>query len=86
MPSDPQLLCVTPEHFKEHVEILRNNACPMALGEMVRALRDNTLPRRAVAVTFDDGYADNLLNGKPSLERYEVPATVYVISGFVDAR
>ncbi|MBU6482631.1 MAG: polysaccharide deacetylase family protein [Nitrospirae bacterium] len=86
LPSDPQLLCVTPEHFKEHVEILRNNACPMALGEMVRALRDNTLPRRAVAVTFDDGYADNLLNGKPSLERYEVPATVYVISGFVDAR
>src|SRR5262249_37482648 len=77
LPSDPQLLSVTPEHFKEHLEILRNNARPMALGEMVRALRDNKLPRRAVAVTFDDGYADNLLNGKPLLHQYDVPATVY---------
>jgi len=84
MPSDPQLLCVTRQHFAEHLEILRNNARPMALAAMVRALRDNKLPHKAVAVTFDDGYADNLLNGKPSLERYEVPATVYVTSGYMD--
>lgn len=85
LPSDPQLLSVTPEHFKEHLEILRNNARPMALGEMVPALRDNKLPRRAVAVTFDDGYADNLLNGKPLLHQYDIPATVYVTSGYVDS-
>ena len=85
LPSDPQLLSVTPEHFKEHLEILGNNAHPMALGEMVRALRDNKLPYRAVAVTLDDGYADNLLNGKPLLERYDIPATVYVTSGYLDA-
>ena len=83
--SDPQLLCVTPEHFKQHLEILRKNAHPMRLQDMVRAWRENKLPRRTVVVTFDDGYADNLLNGKPSLERYDIPATVYVTSGYLGA-
>jgi len=84
LPSDSQLLSVTPDHFAEHLEILRRYARPMALRDMVRALRENKVPRRAVAVTFDDGYADNLHNAKPLLERYEIPATVYVSSGYVD--
>lgn len=85
LPSDPQLLCVTRQHFAEHLQILREHARPMALAEMVRASRDNKLPRKAVAVTFDDGYADNLQNGKPLLEQHDVPATVYVSSGYVDS-
>jgi peptidoglycan/xylan/chitin deacetylase (PgdA/CDA1 family) len=85
LPSDPHLLSVTKAHFAEHLEILRRHTRPMLLRDMVRALRDNNVPRRAVAVTFDDGYADNLHNAKPLLERYAVPATIYVTSGYVGA-
>ena len=35
-------------------------------------------------ITFDDGYRNNLTDALPVLERYEVPATVYVSTGFVD--
>jgi peptidoglycan/xylan/chitin deacetylase (PgdA/CDA1 family) len=37
--------------------------------------------RKPVIIAFADGYADNLLNAKPLLERYEVPATVFVTKG-----
>jgi peptidoglycan/xylan/chitin deacetylase (PgdA/CDA1 family) len=77
LPSDPQLLSVTPQHFAEHLEILRKHYRPIQLRQTDKQLR------RSVMVTFDDGYADNLWNAKPLLERYEVPATVFVTTGYV---
>jgi peptidoglycan/xylan/chitin deacetylase (PgdA/CDA1 family) len=75
--SDPQLLSVTPQHFAEHLEILRKHYRPIPLQQTDKLLR------RSVVVTFDDGYADNLWNAKPLLERYDVPATVFVTTGYV---
>src|SRR5215831_13125303 len=69
LPSDPHLLSVTTAHFAEHLSMLRRYTCPMPLRDIVRGLRDNNVPRRAVVVTFDDGYADNLHNAKPLLGR-----------------
>ena len=83
MKQDPQLLAVTPAHFAEHLEILRRDSRPMSLQGLIVALRNGSLPRRAVVVTFDDGYADNLLYAKPLLERYDTPATVFVTTGYM---
>jgi peptidoglycan/xylan/chitin deacetylase (PgdA/CDA1 family) len=79
---DEYEVCVTQEHFAQHMEALRNYAHPIRLAELVQCLKAGSLPPKAVAVTFDDGYADNLYEAKPVLEKYEIPATVFVCSGY----
>lgn len=79
--SDPWSLCVSPRHFSEHLEVLESFASYLRLSDLGRALCDGSLPHRGIAVTFDDGYADNLYIAKPLLERHAVPATVFVATG-----
>jgi peptidoglycan/xylan/chitin deacetylase (PgdA/CDA1 family) len=42
------------------------------------------LPRKAVLITFDDGYRDNLDNAAPILLRHGYPAVIFVPTGFLD--
>jgi peptidoglycan/xylan/chitin deacetylase (PgdA/CDA1 family) len=80
--SDPWGLSVTPRHFAEHLEVLRQCATPIQLQQLVQTSFDD-LPERSVVVTFDDGYADNLYNAKPLLERYAIPATIFLTTGYI---
>ena len=81
--SDPWGLCVSRAHFNEHMEHLRRHCAVLSLRKLIALLVAGRLPKRAVVLTFDDGYADNLWNAKPILERFELPATFFVASGYV---
>jgi peptidoglycan/xylan/chitin deacetylase (PgdA/CDA1 family) len=83
VPQDGYEVCVTPEHFEEHMEAISRYAHPISLSNLVQHLKRGSLPSRSVAVTFDDGYADNLYLAKPILEKYEIPATVFVCTGYM---
>ncbi|GAA0369664.1 polysaccharide deacetylase family protein [Bowmanella denitrificans] len=76
-PSEP-----TAKQFNWHMQVLRERFSPLSLTEGIRRLKDGSLPGNAVAVTFDDGYLNNLTVAEPILRKYSVPATVFVATGF----
>ena len=80
---DPWSLAVTPAHFEAHLAILQRHVLCLPLRELLARRRAGSLPRQAVAITFDDGYADNLHAALPLLERFGIPVTLFVASGFV---
>jgi peptidoglycan/xylan/chitin deacetylase (PgdA/CDA1 family) len=79
--SDPFGLCVTPAHFEEHLLVIRRLGTPMALDELMAAVRTGRVPDGAICVTFDDGYLDNYAAAGPLLEKYGIPATIFFTTG-----
>ncbi|MCX7791011.1 MAG: polysaccharide deacetylase family protein [Chloroflexaceae bacterium] len=77
-------LSVRPDRFAEHLAWLRERGyVGLRMRDLAACLRANDCPRRAVALTFDDGYADNVTTALPLLRRHGFVATFYIVTGFV---
>ena len=68
----------------ECLQAARANVMPMQ--DALRLLSADRLPKRAVVLTFDDGYRSVGELAWPLLERRGMPATLYVVPGFLDGR
>jgi peptidoglycan/xylan/chitin deacetylase (PgdA/CDA1 family) len=78
--ADPRI-CITPENFERHVAYLTGAYSVMGLDEAVFRLASRArLPPNAVAITFDDGYADNFAAAQ-TLARYRASATFFITAG-----
>jgi len=78
-------LSVPTRAFAAQMEALADSGRPVvALADALPALRgEAVLPERAVALTFDDGYADNHEAALPVLDRHGFPAVFFLATGFV---
>jgi peptidoglycan/xylan/chitin deacetylase (PgdA/CDA1 family) len=89
---DPWSLVVTPNHFAEHLEVLKRHYRPVSLAKVAAggARREERGAKRVergmVAITFDDGYADNWYNAVPLLSRAGMSATFFVTAGMVGSQ
>lgn len=65
--------------FSERMESLHRRHCAvLSLNEAIDKLYSGKLPKRAVTITFDDGFANFHANALPILKKYGYPATVYL--------
>jgi len=77
LPAD---IDISPQRFEEHLRWLAKRR------ERVVTLRDTlSAPKNKslIAITFDDGYLDNLTVALPLLEKYDLPMTLFMAAGFV---
>jgi glycosyltransferase involved in cell wall biosynthesis/peptidoglycan/xylan/chitin deacetylase (PgdA/CDA1 family) len=81
---DPWGLAVSPANFADHLEWISRNRTPLPLPLFVELNRRGKLPRNAVAVTFDDGYACGAELAAPLLERTGVPATIFIAPQLIE--
>ena len=78
--ADPGI-CISPAAFERHIAYLASSYSVLPLAEAVAALKSGaTLPRNAVAITFDDGYADNL-GAARTLAKFGLNATFFITAG-----
>jgi peptidoglycan/xylan/chitin deacetylase (PgdA/CDA1 family) len=80
---DPWGSAVTPDHFREHLSWLANNRTVLPLRDFAELHRKRALPRDAIALTLDDGYACNATIAAPLLEEFQLPATLFLPVNFI---
>jgi peptidoglycan/xylan/chitin deacetylase (PgdA/CDA1 family) len=85
LPEHDSLLNDEPDAatFAAHMDLVKQSFNALPLLEASQRLRDGSLPARAVSITFDDGYANNLHVAAPILAARGIPATVFVAAGFI---
>ncbi|MFA9460970.1 polysaccharide deacetylase family protein [Thiohalorhabdus sp. Cl-TMA] len=72
--------------FDWQMGLLAEEFHPVSLLEGVRGLVRGSLPPRAVAITFDDGYRDNYSVALPVLEKWGLPATFFIATDYLHGR
>jgi peptidoglycan/xylan/chitin deacetylase (PgdA/CDA1 family) len=82
--GDDFVPAISPEGFARHMRVLRQHFLPMSLTDVLTAAERREVPARAVVVTFDDGYRDVLTHAVPVLRRFDIPATLYVATAFME--
>ncbi|MCP4745247.1 MAG: polysaccharide deacetylase family protein [Desulfobacteraceae bacterium] len=85
VPADFDLWTHIPvDLFEEHMLILSKEANVISLEQMVQGIIDGRLPKYSVVVTFDDGFRNNFTRAYPILNKYKIPATIFLSTGFMD--
>jgi peptidoglycan/xylan/chitin deacetylase (PgdA/CDA1 family) len=64
-------------YLKENYNLLSLNKATQIL------LTKGTFPKNSIVITFDDGYKDNFNNALPILNKYDIPATIFLATNFI---
>jgi peptidoglycan/xylan/chitin deacetylase (PgdA/CDA1 family) len=81
--ADPFFASLPTRVFEAQMAHVARTCHVLPLVDLVDRLRRGGLPRNAVAITFDDGYRDNLTHAAPILSRLRLPATIFLATGFI---
>lgn len=83
---DPLRLNVSPGHFQEHMQVIKKYGRPVTMSDMAENMNRFYFGKPPIAVTLDDGYANNFNHARPIFEKADVSATFFIISGGIDSQ
>lgn len=81
--DDPFFPAVPTAVFERHMAHVARTYRVLPVDVLVTRAQQGQLPRNALAITFDDGYRDNLTHAAPILARYDLPATIFLATGCI---
>ena len=84
--GDPFFPSMPTALFEQEMRFISRRYKVVSLGDAVRRLAEGGPPEPVISITFDDGYQDNFLNAFPILQRYGLPATIFLTTGSIDSR
>jgi peptidoglycan/xylan/chitin deacetylase (PgdA/CDA1 family) len=81
--ADPFFPSLPTQIFEQQMAFVARAYVVLSVEELAERMRRRAVPRNALAITFDDGYRDNLTHAGPILARLGLPATVFLVTGAI---
>lgn len=76
-------LAISKTDFEKKIKFLKRNYKIISLSDFVSHIKSDS-KNFYISLTFDDGYKDNLLNVIPIINKYKIPITIFICTGFID--
>ena len=77
---------ISQRRFRRHLRWLKQHFSFTTVAGAARRLASGSLDRDWCVITFDDGYLNNFESAWPVLRELDLPATIYLTSGFLDGQ
>ena len=79
-------LAVLTETFERQMHFLKSHHYNvLSLDSLAVLIKEKKkIPSKAIAITFDDGYKDNYIYAFPILKKYNLPATIFIITDLIN--
>ncbi len=82
--NDQELVSANSEEFEKQIIYIKNNYNAISFSDLITHINKGTKPaKNSIVITFDDGFADNYLNAFPILKKHNIPATIFVSTGYI---
>lgn len=83
---DEELISANREDFHRQMSWIKRHFEVLSFADLhLCAQEDRSWPRRALVITFDDGYADNYTHAFPILKELNLPATIFLSTSYIDS-
>jgi len=83
-PFDIELISARPDQFEEQLKYIKKYYNPLTMEQLCELHKNKSvLPDKSIVITFDDGFIDNYNIAFPLLKKYEIPATIFVSTGYI---
>lgn len=79
----PFIAGLAPYKFEKQIAYLTKHFRVVSIETLIHEVRHNQVKPYTLAITFDDGHQDFYENAWPILKKYQIPATLYVTTGFI---
>lgn len=80
-------IVVDPLKFESQIKYLRENYEIIPLSHLESFFQEKQSKKaKAAVITFDDGYGDNYTYALPILQKYRVPATIFISTAFIETK
>ncbi len=75
-------LSFSPQRLEKYLQYFQKHNIETLTYRDIKAIREGKkpMPKRAVMLTFDDGYTESYIEALPLLEKYKAKGTFFVIS------